>query len=134
MNFVLYSILQMILIQYFARFQENMQFRALPEARTQIIEGARYRIPDILLCPKPLPHGKVVNIRPLAIIEILSPDDRMGQTFERFRDYARIGTGNIVQMDPEKCVAQTGSASYLSIQEMMRKAFHILMKKQRNMV
>jgi Uma2 family endonuclease len=102
---LLQGILQMILVQYFAQFQENMHFRALPEVRTQIIEGARYRIPDVLLCPRPVPRGKVVNITPLAVIEILSPDDRMGQTLERFRDYARIDVGNIVQMDPEKCVA-----------------------------
>ena len=54
-----HSILQMILIQYFARWQKSMAFLTLPEVRTQIVERARYRIPDILLCPKPLPKGKV---------------------------------------------------------------------------
>ena len=58
-----------------------------------------------MLCPRPLPKGKVVNVTPLAVIEILSPDDKMRETLARFRDYARIGVPHIVQMDPEEYVA-----------------------------
>jgi len=100
-----HSVLQMILIQFFAQFQERMRFLAMPEVRTQIIERARYRIPDILLCGLPLPQGRVLNEVPGTVIEILSPDDKMGETLERFRDYAGIGVGAIVQMDPERYVA-----------------------------
>src|ERR671910_322942 len=64
---IAHSILQMILIQFFAQFQERFRFLPLPEVRTQIIERARYRVPDILLCGKPLPKGKVVNTVPLAV-------------------------------------------------------------------
>lgn len=35
------------------------------------------------------------------IIEILSPDDRLGKTLRRFREYAQLGVRYIVQMDPE---------------------------------
>jgi Uma2 family endonuclease len=73
--------------------------------RTQIIERARYRVPDILLCSKPLPSGQVVNTIPLAVIEILSPEDRTGNTLERFQDYAGIGVQQIVLMDPERFIA-----------------------------
>src|SRR4051794_22357203 len=100
-----HSVLQMILIQFFAQFQEAMRFLAIPEVRTQIIEKARYRIPDVLLCSLPLPKGKVIDTVPGSIIEILSPNDRMAETLERFRDYARIGVLEIVQMDPEHDLA-----------------------------
>jgi Uma2 family endonuclease len=53
----------------------------------------------------PLPQGRVLNEVPGTVIEILSPDDKMGETLERFRDYAGIGVGAIVQMDPERYVA-----------------------------
>ena len=100
-----HSLLQMILIQFFAQFQETMRFVALPEVRTQIIERARYRIPDVVLCSLPVPKSKILDVVPGTIIEILSPTDRMGETLERFRDYASIGVLEIVQMDPDHYVA-----------------------------
>ncbi len=53
-----------------------------------------------------------MDVPPLAVIEILSPTDRMGEILERFREYAAIGVPVIVQMDPEKGIAhrfQNGS-------------------------
>jgi Uma2 family endonuclease len=100
-----HSVLQMILIQFFSQFQERLRFMALPEVRTQIIERARYRIPDVVLCSLPLPKGKILDTVPGAIIEILSPTDRMGETLDRFRDYSGIGVLEIVQMDPDHYVA-----------------------------
>jgi Uma2 family endonuclease len=44
---------------------------------------------------------RVVLEAPLVIIEILSPDDRMRETMQRFREYERLGVPYIVQMDPE---------------------------------
>jgi Uma2 family endonuclease len=67
--------------------------------------NAPYRIPDVLLCPKPLPKGKVGDIVPWAIIEILSPEDSMQEQLERFRDYAQIGAGVMVLLDPKRMVS-----------------------------
>ena len=78
----------MILIQFFAQFQETLRFVALPQVRTQIIERARYRIPEVVLCSLPVPKCKILDVVPGAVIEILSPTDHMGETLERFRDYA----------------------------------------------
>ena len=100
-----HALLQRLLIVYFAQFEKSFNFLALPEVRTQIIERARYRVPDILLCGKPVPRGKVVNTIPLAVIEILSPEDRISVMLERFHDYASIGVPQIVMMDPERFIA-----------------------------
>src|SRR5205823_5503276 len=72
---IAHSFLQMILIEHFRRYWVELRFQPLPEVRTQIIERARYRIPDVMLCPVPVPPGKVVTTIPWAVIEILSPDD-----------------------------------------------------------
>ena len=95
----------MILIQFFAQFQEALRFLAMPEVRMQITGKAQYRIPDVSLCSLPLPAGAVVNTVPGTVLEILSPTDRMGEILERFRDYASSGVLEIVQMDPERFVA-----------------------------
>jgi len=100
-----HGLLQMILIQYLGRFQNALGFRPVPEVRTQIVERSRYRIPDIMLCPVPLPPGKIMATIPWAIIEILSPDDRMPAQLDRFRDYQQIGIRHILLLDPERLVA-----------------------------
>ena len=77
----------------------------MPELRTQIVERARYRIPDILLCATPTRIQQIMNETPLAVIEILSPRDTVMKTLQRFRDYARLGVPHIIQMDPETQIA-----------------------------
>ena len=78
---------------------------ALQEVRTQIIERARYRIPDTMLCPLPLPQGKICDVVPWAVIEVQSPDDTLGATRDRFEDYSHIGVHALVLMDPERLIA-----------------------------
>jgi Uma2 family endonuclease len=102
---VAHGLLQILLGRWFARYEKEFNFRALSEVRTQIIEGARYRVPDVMLCPTPLSRAKAVTTVPLAIIEILSPTDKMFDMLERFRDYASVGVHSIVLMDPERSVS-----------------------------
>jgi Uma2 family endonuclease len=102
---ILHSLLQALLCAHFRKLELTGRFKALREVRTEIVKLSRYRIPDLLLCAMPVPKGRVVDVAPLAVIEILSPSDKMGETLERFREYASIGTRITVQMDPEKSIA-----------------------------
>lgn len=102
---IAHGLLQLILLRYFEPYEGALSFLPLPEVRTQIIERARYRIPDVMLCPLPLPEGKVVDSVPWAIIEILSPDDRISEQVERFGDYKKIGVLHVAVLDPEKLIA-----------------------------
>lgn len=101
---IAHSLLQMILIEYFSRHRSEFRFLPLPEARTQITEGARYRVPDIILCPLPLPTGKIVTSVPWAVIEILSPEDRLPEQLQRFQDYTNIGVRHMLLLDPEQLI------------------------------
>jgi Uma2 family endonuclease len=101
----LHSLLQALLIAYFRQYEKEYKFKVLPELRTQIIEGARYRIPDVSLCATPTRMRKIMDETPLAVIEILSPGDTMAETLARFRDYQSLGVLHIIQMDPESRTA-----------------------------
>jgi Uma2 family endonuclease len=101
----LHSLLQALLIAHFRQFEKQCGFKALPELRTEIIERARYRIPDVLLCATPTRIRTIMNETPVAIVEILSPGDTVAATLARFRDYATLGVPHIVQMDPESRTA-----------------------------
>jgi Uma2 family endonuclease len=95
-----HSALQKILIVHLATYEKQLDIAVRPECRTRIRE-ARYRVPDILVMQKPFRQdGRVILDAPLLIIEILSPDDRMGETLERFREYEQLGVRYIIQMDP----------------------------------
>lgn len=100
-----HSLLQAILSEHFRKYRRQFGFAALSETRTQIVERARYRIPDMMLCPLPLPQGKIVDSTPWAVIEILSPDDGLSEQLARFRDYLQIGVRQMVLLDPDELIA-----------------------------
>jgi Uma2 family endonuclease len=102
---IAHTLLQVLLAVYLDAYRKQFRFAALSEVRTQIVEGARYRIPDIMLCPVPLPPGKIVDSIPWVVIEILSPDDRFSEQLARFRDYQMIGVLHLVLLDPEELIA-----------------------------
>jgi len=102
---VAHGLLQAILSEYFRKYRKQFRFAVLSEARTQIIERTRYRIPDLMLCSLPLPPGKIVDSIPWAVIEILSPDDSFSEQLARFRDYKQIGVRHMVLLDPEELTA-----------------------------
>ncbi|MGC9949327.1 MAG: Uma2 family endonuclease [Bryobacteraceae bacterium] len=102
---IAHSLLQVLLAVYLDAYRKQFRFATLSEARTQIIERARYRIPDMILCPLPLPSGKIVTSIPWVVIEILSPDDRLSEQLARFRDYKQIGVLHMVLLDPEELTA-----------------------------
>ena len=63
-----------LLFFWLAQYETPFRFTVmLPDVQTQIIQRHRYRLPDIMLCPEPLPKGSLVNVVPWAVIEISSP-------------------------------------------------------------
>lgn len=102
---IAHSLLQCILGVNMSAYRKQFRFEPLPSVRTQIIAGSRYRVPDLMLCPVPLPPGKIVDSIPWAVIEILSPDDRLSDQLARFRDYKRVGVRQMVLLNPEDLVA-----------------------------
>src|SRR5215471_4362578 len=95
------SALQKVLVVHLAAFEKSLQIAVRPECRTRV-EETRYRVPDVLVMGRPFRQtARVVLDAPLLIVEILSPDDRMHDTLQRFREYEKLGVAYIIQMDPE---------------------------------
>lgn len=88
-------------------FQHRKQFQygVMSECRVELVKRSRYRIPDVLVCALPIASGKVLDTAPLAIVEIWSPDDRIGQQMARFREYWTAGVRQIIVLDPEAFIA-----------------------------
>lgn len=73
--------------------------RTLPQFRIRVAPH-RYRLPDIPIYAVPVP-ARAFNVPPLAVIEILSPDDSHSQLRAKFEDYRRFGVPYIWLVDPE---------------------------------
>jgi Uma2 family endonuclease len=102
---IAHNFLGRLLLFWFAQFEEVLHYTTLYEVRTQIADRARYRLPDLILCPEPLPKGRIIDVAPWVVIEIVSPDDTINKTRDRFLDYWNLGVRHILQMDPESYVA-----------------------------
>lgn len=110
-----HQLLSAILLRWFYPHEKTFRIKALADVRTQIIERARYRLPDVLLVTTPLGRkfGKIMTNVPNVVIEIESPDDRHSDILDRFEDYAGIGVQQCILMHPEKHLAWQHSAGSL---------------------
>jgi Uma2 family endonuclease len=91
--------LQGSLLLYLSQFKREWRIRALPEIRVQT-SPTRFRIADVAIVSVTAPREQIIQTPPLAIIEILSPEDRMPRYAERLDDYRRMGVRSIWVVDP----------------------------------
>jgi len=81
--------------------ERERHFRTFVETRVRVSDEPRYRIPDISV--KALPH-EIASIltRPDLAIEIVSPDDEVGEMLTKIGDYLAAGIPYIWVVDPYK--------------------------------
>lgn len=99
-----YSILQMYLGFLFMLNRVAWGIEVYPELRTKLATRL-YRIPDVLVVRSGLRFESVLDHPPLIAIEILSPDDRLGDLQEKIDEYVAFGIEHIWVFDPQKRLA-----------------------------
>jgi Uma2 family endonuclease len=104
-----HSLVQYIVANIFNRNRKAWGIVAGPEMRVHVSKR-RYRIPDITVLLRTDPADDVVQVAPLICIEILSPEDRLARTLERFADYSQMGVEHLWLIDPLSRHAWTISA------------------------
>ena len=85
---------------YFYNRSREWNIRVRPELRTRVATR-RVRIPDVAIfdaatLPEPVP-----TTPPLAIFEVLSPEDRLPRVALRLDDFAAMGVKNIYVVQPQ---------------------------------
>ena len=91
---------QAALLEYFTRHKQDWNIRVLAELRVQVAP-TRFRVPDVTILDRDRPIEQVITQPPLAVFEILSPEDTMARTLEKLRDYERMGIAGIFLIDPK---------------------------------
>lgn len=87
----------------FALFYENRVawgVRIRPELRVQV-GPMRFRVPDVTVLDRDRPAEPIVTLPPIAVFEVLSPEDTVRRLMRKLNDYATMGIPEIWVVDPE---------------------------------
>lgn len=94
-----HAIWQFALQLYFGQHQGDWNVRVVPELRMQV-SATRYRVPDVVVFDRAQPIEQVLTHPPVAVFEVLSPEDVMTRVLRKLGDYADMGVRNIFVIDP----------------------------------
>jgi Uma2 family endonuclease len=99
-----HSFIQAALATYLNNLRRaDIRFAVFTEQRLRLGVGeerTRYRIPDLCVMAPGYARTPVLAEPPVLVIEILSPDDRINDVFQKIGDYIRFGVAAIWIVDP----------------------------------
>ncbi|HTA79301.1 MAG TPA: Uma2 family endonuclease [Terracidiphilus sp.] len=90
---------QQAIQRWFVEHAKEWNIRSVPEQRMRVKSG-RYRIPDVSVLDRANPKEQVVTLAPIAVFEVLSPEDRVQELYEKLDDYVGMGIPHIWVLDP----------------------------------
>src|SRR5262245_57257660 len=94
-----HAAIQASLTSWFFQHRQEWHLHVLPEMRVKVGLD-RVRIPDVCLLSRDHPVEQVITRPPLAVLEILSPEDRVLSYNERLADYRQMGVRHVWVIDP----------------------------------
>ena len=89
------------LLAWFREHKREWNIFVYPELRTQVAPD-RFRVPDVTILSREAPREQIITHPPLAVFEILSPEDTMTRMMEKLADYEQMGIGAIWVIEPKK--------------------------------
>lgn len=107
---------QQAIQRWFVEHAKQWNVRSVQEQRMRVKAG-RYRIPDVSVLDRANPKEQVVTVAPIAVFEVLSPEDRVQDLYEKLDDYAAMGIPNIWVIDPRTGIFKRYSGGSLTVLE-----------------
>lgn len=92
---------QIVLAAYFHAREKELGIISRPELRVQT-GPENFRVPDVTILSRNAPREQIITHPPLAVFEILSPEDTMTRTLEKLADYEHMGIAAIWVIEPKK--------------------------------
>ena len=84
---------------WFGQHEKEWGLRVRPELRVEVASH-RFRVPDLTLLDRSLPIERFATHPPIAVFEILSPEDSLNRMMTKLADYERMGIKTILVLDP----------------------------------
>lgn len=91
---------QQAILLWFNRHGPAWEILAMQALRVQIAP-TRFRVPDVTILRRDQPPEQIFTQAPLAVFEVLSPQDRVRRLRRKMDDYAAMGIAQIWLVDPE---------------------------------
>ncbi len=85
---------------WFAQHAKDWNIKVRPELRVQV-SPTNFRVPDVAILNRSLPPEPFATHPPIAVFEVLSPEDSLMRMMIKLADYERMGIRTILLLDPE---------------------------------
>jgi Uma2 family endonuclease len=85
---------------WFRQHAHDWNVRVKPELRIQVAP-TRFRVPDVTVLDRAQPIEQIVTHPPVALFEILSPEDTMQRLKRKLEDYRTMGIPEVWVIDPQ---------------------------------
>jgi Uma2 family endonuclease len=95
-----HSAWQEAILAWFRQHAKEWNIRVRPELRVRVSE-MNYRVPDVTILDRDLPTEPIATHPPIAVFEILSPEDRYGRLMRKLKDFEAMGIQQIWVIDPD---------------------------------
>lgn len=84
---------------WFAKHAAEWGIRVRSELRIQVTSD-RFRVPDVTILDRTLPIEQIITHPPIAVFEILSPEDTVNRLLIKLADYEQMGIKTILLLNP----------------------------------
>lgn len=84
---------------WFVRHAEAWHVWPVAELRVRV-GPTRFRVPDVTILSRDWKPEQIITQPPVAVFEVLSPEDRTQRMTQKLNDYAAMGIGQIWVLDP----------------------------------
>jgi Uma2 family endonuclease len=91
---------QLAILHWFLQHAGEWNIRVRPELRVQVTP-TNFRVPDVTVFDRDHPIEQILTRPPIAVFEVLSPEDTMPRMLRKLADYERMGIPNIFVIDTE---------------------------------
>ena len=91
---------QAAILEFFRTRRFEWNIRAAAELRVQIAPD-QFRVPDVTILDRSLEIEQIITHPPIAVFEILSPEDTLARMMTKLSDYEAMGIQTILVLNPE---------------------------------
>jgi Uma2 family endonuclease len=100
-----HSAWQEAICAWFRQHAEEYNVRVRPELRVQV-KPTRFLVPDVAILNAANPREKIATLPPVAVFEVLSPENTIRSMMRKLDDYQQMGIPQIWVVDPDDKVWQ----------------------------
>jgi Uma2 family endonuclease len=91
---------QQAIQSWFLQHEKQWGIRVRPELGIRVA-ATRYRVPDVTVVDRNRPIEQIITHPPIAVFEVLSPEDRLQRMKRKLEDYRAMGIPEIWVIDPQ---------------------------------